>query len=439
MKPRNLVVAAVLLAALSGAVWWANKHPQSATSTTADKTVKLVNIPADQLQGIAIRKKDGSAIDLKRVNGSWKIVSPNSFAADQDAVSSLLSAVAPLNADSVIAENSGEAAQYGLTNPSLAVSLSRKDGKTDRIAFGDDAPAGSLVYAQHQSDPEIYAVASSVKTSFDKTENDLRDKKLLSFNSDKLTSLELNNGKSSVTLGKNNQGDWQIIKPEPFRADSFQVDELVRKLQDSRMDLGNGADDQKKNDGLFAGGQLVSVVKVTDASGTQTLQLRKNKDSFYAKSSAVPGVYKLAGDLGTALAKNPEDLRNHKLFDFGFNDLNKLEYRNGAATTAYQKSGQDWKSDGKTMDAGSIQAVVDQLRDLSATAFPTGGFTSPAIDVTVTSNGGKRVEKVAFAKVGDGYVGKRDGEPALYSVPAKTIDDLVKAFGSVKPEAPKKK
>ena len=87
-----------------------------------------------------------------------------SFAADQDAVSSLLSSVAPLNADSVIADNSAEATQYGLTNPSLAVSLSRKDGKTDRIAFGDDAPAGSLVYAQHESDPKIYAVASSVKS-----------------------------------------------------------------------------------------------------------------------------------------------------------------------------------------------------------------------------------------------------------------------------------
>lgn len=440
MKPRNLVVAAVLLAALSGAVWWANKHPQSGTSsTTADKTVKLVNIPADQLQAIEIKKKNGAAIDLKREGGPWKIVAPDSFAADQDAVSSLLSSVAPLNADSVIADNSAEAAQYGLTDPSLTVSLSRKGGKADRIIFGDDAPAGSLVYAQHESDPKIYAVASSVKTSFDKTENDLRDKKLLTFSSEKLTSLELNNGKSSVTLGKNNQGDWQIIKPAPFRADSFQVDELVRKLQDSRMDLANGADDQKKNDGLFADGQLVSIVKVTDASGTETLQLRKNKDSFYAKSSVVPGVYKVAGDLGTALAKNPEDLRNHKLFDFGFNDLTKLEYRNGAANTVYQKSGQDWKSGGKTMDSGSIQAVIDQLRDLSATGFPTAGFSSPGIDITVTSNNGKRVEKVAFAKVGDSYIGKREGEVALYSVPAKTIDDLVKAFSSVKPEAPKKK
>ena len=439
MKSRNLLVAAVLLAALSGVVWWAKKHPKSDTSTTADKSLKLVDVPADQLQQIEIKKKDGTAIDLKREGAGWKMTSPNSFAADQDAVSTLLSSVSPLNADSVVADNSAQAAQYGLATPSLAVSLTRKNGKTDRILFGDDAPAGSLVYAEHESDPKIYAVASSAKTSFDKTENDLRDKKLLSFSSEKLTSVELDNSKSSVVLGKNNQGDWQITKPTPFRADSFQVDDLVRKLQDAKMDLANGADDQKKNESLFASGQLVSVVKVTDASGPKTLEVRKNKDSFYAKSSVVPGIYKLSGDLGTSLAKNPEDLRNHKLFDFGFNDLNKLEYRNGAANSVYQKAGQDWKSDGKSIDSGSVQAVIDQLRDLSATGFPTSGFANPGVEVTVSSNGGKRVEKVAFAKAGDNYIGKREGEAALYSVPAKNIDDLVKAFGSVKPETPKKK
>jgi hypothetical protein len=439
MKSRNLLAAAVLLAALSGIVWWANKHPQSDTSTTTDKSVKLVNIPADQLQQIEIKKKNAPTIDVKREGSAWKIVSPDSFAADQDAVSSLLSSAAPLNADSVIADNSAPAAQYGLSNPSLTVTLSRKDGKTDRIVFGDEVPAGSLVYAQHQSDPKIYAVSSSVKTSFDKTENDLRDKKLLTFSSEKLTSVELDNPKTSVTLGKNNQGDWQITKPGPFRADSFQVDELVRKLQDARMELGNGADDQKKNDPAFAAGQLVSIVRVTDASGTKTLQVRKNKDTFYAKSSVVPGVYKVAGDLGTALTKSLDDLRNHKLFDFGFNDPNKLEYHNGASNTVYQKSGQDWKSDGKTMDAGSIQAVIDQLRDLSATAFPSSGFTTPNIEITVASNGGKRIEKVAFAKAGENYLGKREGEPALYTVPAKNIDDLVKAFSAVKPAPPKKK
>ena len=86
-----------------------------------------------------------------------------------------------------------------------------------------------------------------VKSSFDKSVNDLRDKRLLTFNSEKLTSLELTTKKSDLTFGKNNQGDWQIVKPGPYRADSFQVEELVRKLGDARMDLTGAAADEKKD------------------------------------------------------------------------------------------------------------------------------------------------------------------------------------------------
>ena len=71
MKPRSLVAAAIVLAALSAGVWWAKKHPQSENSTTAS-TVKLLNIPADQVQQIDVKKKDGTGIDLKRANGKWQ-------------------------------------------------------------------------------------------------------------------------------------------------------------------------------------------------------------------------------------------------------------------------------------------------------------------------------------------------------------------------------
>ena len=62
MKPRSLLAAAIILAALSGVVWWAKKHPQSDTSPTATKTTKLVDVPSDQVQQITIAKKDGAAI-----------------------------------------------------------------------------------------------------------------------------------------------------------------------------------------------------------------------------------------------------------------------------------------------------------------------------------------------------------------------------------------
>jgi hypothetical protein len=435
MKPRNLVIAAVLLAALSGAVWYAKKHPASPASTSSS-SVKVVDLPAAQIQQITVKKKDGSQISLKRESGKWQIVEPQAYPADQDAVSSVMSALAPLNADSVVEEKAADIAKYGLNAPSLTVSLGLSGGKTDTIEFGDEAPAGSLVYAQHGTDPKVFALASSTKSSFDKSVNDLRDKRLLTFNTDKLTSVELDAKKGPVTFAKNNQGDWQIVKPSVWRADSFQVEELIRKLQDARMDLSGSTDDQKKAAASYASAQPLATVKVTDASGAQSLDVKKVNADYYAKSSVVSGIYKVSSDLGTALDKAPADFRNHKLFDFGFNDPNKVEFRNGSSDVTYQKSGQDWKSNGKNMDAASIQAVVDHLRDLSATGFPTTGFTNPYIDITVVSNDGKRTEKISFAKSSQNYVAKREGEPSLYELSAKSVDDLVKAFGDIKPASP---
>ena len=435
MNPRNLLAAAILLAALCGAVWWANKHPQTTETAGADKSAKVVDIAADTVQQITVKKKDGSVLTLDRSSGQWKITAPESLPADQDSVGGLTSALAPLTADSVIADSAANASQYGLSAPSLVVSVRHKDGKSDTISFGDDVPAGSLVYVQHASDPKIYAVSSTSKSSFDKSVNDLRDKRLLTFNSDKLTSMELTTPKTNVVFGKTNQGDWQIAKPAPYRADSFQVEDLLRKLQDARMDLSASAEDQKKIAADFASGQVIGTAKTVDASGPQTLEIKKNKDNYYAKSSVVQGIFKVSNDLGSGFDKTLDDFRNHKLFDFGFNDPTRLELRHNATDTVYQKSGQDWKQNGKTLDAATVQTVIDQLRDLSASKFAESGFHDPVAEVAVTSHDGKQTERVSFAKAGDDYLAKRDNEAPLYEVTGKTFDELLKNFGSIKPQA----
>ena len=93
-----------------------------------------------------------------------------------------------------------------------------------------------------------------------------------------------------------------------------------------------------------------------------------------------------------------------------------------------------------------MSTLVSDIRDLTATKFPDSGFTTSTLDVTVTSDTGKRVEKVLIAKNGDRYIAKRENEPALYEVSASAITDLQKAAADVKPApapapaaAPKKK
>jgi hypothetical protein len=439
MKPRNLLIAAIILAALSGLAYWAQKHPQSSTTSTTPPSPTLAAIPDSQIQQIDVKKKNGPTLILQRQNGKWAITSPEQVATDQDAANSVASALNSITADSVVEDKAADLGKYGLKDPSLTVTVHEKNGKTENIEFGDDVPTGSLVYTAVNSSPKVYTVFSSTKSSFDKSLNDLRDKRLLTFDSNNLTSIQLASGKSNVEFGKNNQNEWQIVKPQPYRADNFQVEELLRKLTDAKMDVSSTADDEKKVEAAYASGQPVGVAKVTDASGTQTLDVRKNKDDYYAKSSVVKGVYKISSDLGKEIEKPLDDFRNKKIFDFGFSDPNKIEVQQGASDKVFTRAGSDWKLNGQTMNAGQVQAFIDKLRDISAAKFVNAGFTTPAASITVTSNDGKRVEKAEFSKTNDGYIARRGNEPALYQLDAKSVNDMLDASNAIKPAPSAKK
>ena len=302
--------------------------------------------------------------------------------------------------------------------------------------MGDDTPAGSAVFAKLDGDPRIFTIASYNKTSIDKTANDLRDKRLLTVDFDKLSQIELATKKQNIEFGRNQQ-EWQIVKPKPLRADNFQVEEIVRKLREAKMDASSTDADAKKAAVAFANGTQVATAKVTDTASAQELQIRQSKDDYYAKSTAVPGIYKVSSDLGKELDKTVDDFRNKKLFDFGYDDPNKIEIHDGAKAYFLTKGGQDWWSaDSKKMESSSVQALVDKIRELSASKFVDSGFTTPALEVTVTSNDGKRVEKVLISRSGDTCVAKRDNEPALYQLDSSSVADLQKVAAGVKPAPP---
>jgi hypothetical protein len=439
MKYRGLLAAVVVLAALGGAAWWSEKKEKAdAGKPPSDAAPKILSIPDDQFKQIQLIKKAGETTTVSRADGKWQIVQPKPLGADQDSVGSLVSSLSSLASDRVIDDKPSDFAIYGLTSPSEQVTITRKDGKVRTLLVGNDTPTGAGAYAKVDNDPRVFTIASYVKTSLDKTSKDLRDKRLLTFNSDKLTRVDLTAKGSSVEFGKNNQNEWQILKPRPLRADGLQVDDLVRKLKDAKMDTTGSEEDAKKAIAGFSTGTRVAVAAVTDATGTQQIEVRKDKDkNYYARSSVVEGIYKVTGDVGDGLDKGIDDFRNKKLFDFGWNDPNKLEIH-GAVQATYQKSGEKWMAGGKQMDAPSIQSVVDKLRDLTSKKLLDSGNGPVIFEVTVTSNDGKRVEKVSIWKQGASYQARREGEPAVYELDAKAVEDLQKAAADVKEFQPPK-
>ena len=446
MKPVRLLIAAILLAASSVLLWWLNKKQASATKSPVAATstsTKILEVPQEQVQAVSIEKAGSAPLELKRNSGKWAITAPKALAADQDAVSSVVSSLSSFSSDKLIDEKGANLSEFGLTQPSLSVTVTRQDGKTLKLLFGDDTPTSSGSYAELAGDPRVFVVARYNKSSFEKSVDDLRDKRLLTLDFEKLSRIELTAKKESIEFGRN-KDQWQILKPKPLRADQFAVEDLVRSLREAKMEL-SASDDQKKIESGFKSGSAVATAKVTDVSGTQELEIRKNKDDYYAKSNAVAGVYKVPSSLGTSTDKALADFRNKKLFDFGFVDPDKIEINDGGKAYFLTRSSSDWRSDGKKMDESSVSTLIGAIRDLSATKFPDIGFTTSVIEITVASDSGKRVEKVLISKAGDSYIAKRENEPALYELNASAITDLQNAAGGLKPApapppaSPKKK
>ena len=439
MKGRGLLVAAIVLAALGGTLYWSNHRKPATSSLTsaAESSPKILDVTPADVSGITIAKADAPVLTLsKNEAGKWQITAPKPLPADQDSVSSLLSNLSPLNSDRLLEEKATDLNAYGLAKPAVEISITEKNRKSEDLLLGDETPTGGSTYAALKGDPRVFIVSSYHKTGLDKTENDLRDKRLLTFDSEKLSRVELTAKKQTIQFGRS-KDQWQILEPKPLRADQTAVEDLVRSLGDAKMEL-SAAEDEKKDVSAFNSGTPVAAAKLTDVAGTKVLEVRKNKDDYYAKSSGVTGVYKVLSSVGTSMDKSLDDFRNKKLFDFGWADPEKIEIHDGAKSTFLTRSGSDWWSSGVKMDEGNVGTLVADVRDLTATKFPDNGFTAASIEITVTSDGGKRVEKLQIAKNGDRYVAKRENEPALYELSATAVKDLQDAAAGLKPTAPPK-
>jgi hypothetical protein len=438
MKIRGLLLATIAFAVLAGLLYWSDHRKSSAEAAKpdGDSAPAILKLDENSITKLQLKKKDAPAIELAKTGSDWKITEPKPYAADQSAVSGVLSTVSSLNSERLVDDKSSDLQRYGLTQPSLQLELTQKDNKTQRLLLGDETPTGNAVYAALAGDPRVFTIASYNRTSIDKGLNDLRDKRLLTVNADKMSRIEIAGKNGAIEFGRT-KDEWQILKPKPMRADSSAVNELVNKLTDARMDLTN-SDTTKESSSAFAHGTPVATIRVTAESGDQELQLHKNKDTYYAKSNVVEGAYKVGSDLASAVDKKLDDFRNKKLFDFGYADPSKMEIRSGSKAYSLMRGGQDWWDNGKKMDEDSVRSLISNLRDMSAEKFVEVGFTKPEIEAIVTSNDGKRIEKVAISKSGANYIAKRDNDPTFYQLAATSVDELQKSMDALKVSTAKK-
>lgn len=440
MKLTRLIVAAVLMAGLGGLVWWSNKKEAAkAAQPPPDTTPKIVSLKDTDIRQIDVQHRDGEDTVVKRNDANqWQIVGPKTLPTDQASVGSLATAVANIYSERVVDPNVTDLATYGLSPAVLTIKIDTSNGKSTTLLVGEDSPSGST-YAKLDGDPRLFTMSKSIKDSLNKTAKDLRDRRLLPFDTNLVSHLDLNiTGQPPIEFNHVGSMKWEIVKPRMLRADNSQVEDLAGRLHEAQMDPTVSDDDEKKYAAAFASAPLTATVTVSDSSGTHKMEVHKSKDDYYAKSDAIDGVHKLtAADLTKFFDKKLDDFRAKKLFDFGFNDPIRIEIKDGAKTVSVQKVGDNWTSNGKTMDTISVEGLIDKLRDMAASKLlDSGAFGKPEIEMTIVSSDGKTTDKVEIAASGKDFLAKRDNDPTLYQLDASSVMDLRTSAGDVKEQAP---
>jgi hypothetical protein len=223
MKMRQLLVATVVLAALAATLYWSNhRKPANDSVTAAPSTTnaKVISLTQDDISKLEVKKKDGDDVVLNRVGpSSWKITSPKSLVADQDSVSTILYNLSPMDGATVIEEKAADLKQFGLAEPEAQVSATGKDGKTQTILVGDETPTGDSAYVMVSGDSKVYSVPKNTKTNLDKGLKDLRDKRLMPVDFDKLANVEISGAKLHLIFGSDD-GKWTVRNPANLRGDT---------------------------------------------------------------------------------------------------------------------------------------------------------------------------------------------------------------------------
>jgi hypothetical protein len=437
MGLNRLLAALIALVVAAGLVWWSRRE---AAKDPVSTTPKLLQLTETEMRKIELRRAGGEVTVLERGQDNlWSLTSPAAHRTDREAVQALVNALSSLTAEKVVEEKVEDFSEYGLKEPSFIALVTMKDGTLHTVFFGDEVPTGGGNFARLAGDARLFTVASFTRESVDKPANDLRDRRLLTFDPAALARVELRARGKSVEFGRNAQNNWQIVKPEPLRADGWQVEELIRRLREAKLDPALSEDEDRKHAAEFAKAAPLATIEVTAGTEAQQLEVKKTTDNRYlARSSAVEGVHLLTNDTGEGFDKTADDFRTRKLFDFGFAEPARVEIKDAGGVRVFHKDGEKWLEGKTEVDRVGVQSLIDRLRDLAAESFPASGFTTAEVEVSVTSGEKAVVEKVLIGRAGERYIAKREGETALYELKAESVNALTNAGRDVK-EAPAEK
>jgi hypothetical protein len=444
---RSTLALFVVLVGLGAYIYFVTWKRSDAGDTASKQEKVFTSLEADKIEELKIKAEKGDTTTVVKKDGAWQVTAPIGTAADESEVSSITSGLAQLNVVRVVDDNPADVKEYGLATPRVQIDF-KASGDKDyrRLLVGDKSPTGSDMFARRNDEKRIFLIPAYQDATFNKDTFNLREKKLLRFDRDKVDRVELAAAGKNVALAKEGT-EWKLAAPVQVRADFGAVEGLLGRLQTAQM-KSIAADGAQPADLKKYGLDKPEVtVNVNAGSARATLMVggKAEDGSVYVRDASRPMVMTAESSFADDLKKGADEYRRKDIFEFRAYNANRVELTRNAQTIVFEKTKgegenpQDkWRRvspNAADADKDKIDSLLSRLSNMRATSFVNTaaktGLDTPELAVYVKFDEGKKEERVSFGKVGEEAFASRPSEPGAAKVDATDLTEALKTLDEI--------
>ncbi len=474
-RGRNTAILAALAVALGAYLFFVERHREPAPATAPDgpRGKVFAKVEPDTIEELQITSSRGESIVVRKVDKVWRLTAPIEAPADQSEATNAAANLASADVQRVVDEQPKDLAAFGLAKPRLTVAFRVAGEKTPRtLLLGDKNPTGSDLYAKLAEAPRVLLVSAYLESTFDKGAFGFRDKRILTFDREKIDRLDVAEGTAKTAVSR--QADtWSVVAPVSARADFGVIEAVLSRLgngqmkaivwdpaapaappapsQPSRSQPAAAAAAAKHS--LKDYGLDPAEHRLTLGAGSTVAEILIGKATpegdVYAKDASRSMVFTIEKALADDLTRHPADFRAKDVFGFRAFTGTRLEIARAGTTTAFErKKGTEkdavlkWVAvpPAPAATEDTIEDLVNKVATLRAESFvdalPAGAAEFARIQTAFDE--GRKHDVVVIHQAGLDYYAVRQGEAGVAKLLAPAVTDITTALDATQkpPTAP---
>ncbi len=178
-------------------------------------------------------KSPGKSIVLAKTSNVWNLTEPFKARADENTVDSFLNQFRWAQAKEYIDEKPKSLAPYGLSQPSMTLTLTLGTNKSQNILWIGKLKDKDRYYAKDAGRLPVFLVDTSLAREFKKTVFDFRDKKIVRFETDSIKSIVVDYpDRPSLVCRKDKADLWMVESPKKAKAIDFKINTILYDVRD---------------------------------------------------------------------------------------------------------------------------------------------------------------------------------------------------------------